>query len=95
MSLELHSVHKQYSDKQVLRGINLSIKKGTFLALLGPSGCGKTTLLQSIAGLTSINGGKIIIDGKVVSEPGREVPIEKREIGMVFQDFALWPYECF
>lgn len=92
MSLELHSVHKQYSDKQVLRGINLSIKKGTFLALLGPSGCGKTTLLQSIAGLTSINGGKIIIDGKVVSEPGREVPIEKREIGMVFQDFALWPH---
>jgi ABC-type Fe3+/spermidine/putrescine transport system ATPase subunit len=92
MSLELVSVHKQYADKQVLRGINLSIEKGTFLALLGPSGCGKTTLLQSIAGLTSINEGKIIIDGKVVSEPGREIPIEKREIGMVFQDFALWPH---
>jgi ABC-type Fe3+/spermidine/putrescine transport system ATPase subunit len=92
MSLKLESVHKQYGNKQILRGINLSIEKGTFLALLGPSGCGKTTLLQSIAGLTSINAGKILIDGKVVSEPGREVPIEKREIGMVFQDFALWPH---
>jgi ABC-type Fe3+/spermidine/putrescine transport system ATPase subunit len=92
MSLELVSVHKHYADKQVLRGINLSIKKGTFLALLGPSGCGKTTLLQTIAGLTSINEGKILIDGVVVSEPGREIPIEKREIGMVFQDFALWPH---
>lgn len=92
MSLELQSVHKQYGSKQVLRGIDLSIEKGTFLALLGPSGCGKTTLLQSIAGLTSISEGKILIDGKVVSEPGKEVPIEKREIGMVFQDFALWPH---
>jgi ABC-type Fe3+/spermidine/putrescine transport system ATPase subunit len=92
MSLELQSVHKQYGNKQVLRGIDLSIEKGTFLALLGPSGCGKTTLLQSIAGLTSISEGKILIDGKVVSEPGKEVPIEKREIGMVFQDFALWPH---
>jgi ABC-type Fe3+/spermidine/putrescine transport system ATPase subunit len=92
MSLELVSVYKQYDDKQILRGINLSIKKGTFLALLGPSGCGKTTLLQSIAGLTSIHGGKILIDGVIVSEPGREMPIEKRQIGMVFQDFALWPH---
>jgi ABC-type Fe3+/spermidine/putrescine transport system ATPase subunit len=92
MSLELQSVHKQYGSKQVLHGIDLSIEKGTFLALLGPSGCGKTTLLQSIAGLTSISEGKILIDGKVVSEPGKEVPIEKREIGMVFQDFALWPH---
>lgn len=92
MSLKLVSVQKKYADKQVLRGIDLSIEKGTFLALLGPSGCGKTTLLQSIAGLTSIDMGKILIDGVIVSEPGRETPIEKREIGMVFQDFALWPH---
>ncbi|MFY4776178.1 ABC transporter ATP-binding protein [Metabacillus sp. RGM 3146] len=92
MSLELQSVTKHYADKPVLRGMNLSIQKGTFLALLGPSGCGKTTLLQTIAGLTSIDQGKILIDGKIVSESGNEVPIEKREIGMVFQDFALWPH---
>jgi ABC-type Fe3+/spermidine/putrescine transport system ATPase subunit len=92
MSLKLESVHKQYDNKMVLTGIDLFIEKGTFLALLGPSGCGKTTLLQSIAGLTSINKGKIIVDDVVLTEPGREVPIEKRQIGMVFQDFALWPH---
>jgi ABC-type sugar transport system ATPase subunit len=92
MSLQIASVHKRFGEKQVLSGINISIEKGTFLALLGPSGCGKTTLLQAIAGLTSIDEGKIIIDGAVVSETGREVPTEKRNIGMVFQDFALWPH---
>jgi ABC-type sugar transport system ATPase subunit len=92
MSLQVTSVHKRFGEKQVLSGINISIEKGTFLALLGPSGCGKTTLLQAIAGLTSIDEGKIIIDGTVVSETGREVPTEKRNIGMVFQDFALWPH---
>lgn len=92
MSLRLEAVHKKYGDKTVLRGIDLEIEKGTFLALLGPSGCGKTTLLQSIAGLTSIHQGKIVVDGVVLSEPGKEVPIEKRQIGMVFQDFALWPH---
>ncbi len=92
MSLRLESVHKKYGKKTVLRGIDLEIEKGTFLALLGPSGCGKTTLLQSIAGLTSINEGKILVDGVVLSQPGKEVPIEKRQIGMVFQDFALWPH---
>jgi ABC-type Fe3+/spermidine/putrescine transport system ATPase subunit len=92
MSLRLESIYKNYGEKTVLRGIDLEIEKGTFLALLGPSGCGKTTLLQSIAGLTSINQGKISVDGVVLSEPGKEVPIEKRQIGMVFQDFALWPH---
>ncbi|MDB5053740.1 MAG: Iron(III) transport system ATP-binding protein/spermidine/putrescine transport system ATP-binding, partial [Bacilli bacterium] len=92
MGLQIQSVHKSFGEKQVLSGINISIKKGTFLALLGPSGCGKTTLLQAIAGLVSIDGGKIIIDDIVVSESGREAPPEKRNIGMVFQDFALWPH---
>lgn len=92
MSLQIKSVCKKFGEKQVLTGINISMEKGTFLALLGPSGCGKTTLLQAIAGLTSIDGGKIIIDGTIVSEEGREVPAEKRNIGMVFQDFALWPH---
>lgn len=92
MTLKLESLHKKYGEKTVLRGIDIEIEKGTFLALLGPSGCGKTTLLQSVAGLTSINQGKIIVDDVVLSEPGKEVPIEKRQIGMVFQDFALWPH---
>jgi ABC-type Fe3+/spermidine/putrescine transport system ATPase subunit len=92
MGLQIVSVHKKYGDKQVLTGIDISIEEGTFLALLGPSGCGKTTLLQAIAGLTSIDGGKIVIGGTVVSELGKEVPTEKRNIGMVFQDFALWPH---
>src|SRR4051812_6605237 len=92
MSLQVQSVFKKYGEKQVLSGIDISIEKGDFLALLGPSGCGKTTLLQAIAGLTSIDMGKIMIDGIVVSEVGKETPPEKRNIGMVFQDFALWPH---
>src|ERR1700730_13655381 len=92
MSLQIQSVQKSYGNKHVLSGIQISIEKGTFLALLGPSGCGKTTLLQAIAGLISIDAGRIIINDIVVSEAGREVPPEKRNIGMVFQDFALWPH---
>jgi len=92
MSLRIESVRKHFGEKTVLAGIDLEVEEGTFLALLGPSGCGKTTLLQAIAGLISIDDGKILIDRHVVSEKERELPTEKRNIGMVFQDFALWPH---
>ncbi|MDB5085659.1 MAG: Iron(III) transport system ATP-binding protein/spermidine/putrescine transport system ATP-binding [Bacilli bacterium] len=92
VGLQINSVYKKYDNKQVLSGINVSVEDGTFLALLGPSGCGKTTLLQTIAGLTPIDGGQILIDNQVVSQAGYELPTEKRNIGMVFQDFALWPH---
>src|SRR5579862_8325846 len=62
------------------------------MALLGPSGSGKTTVLRMLAGLESPDGGRISLHGRVLYEQGRAVPPEERDIGMVFQDYALWPH---
>ncbi|WP_410959774.1 ATP-binding cassette domain-containing protein, partial [Salmonella sp. SAL4356] len=64
----------------------------TMVCLLGPSGCGKTTLLRLIAGFEAPDGGEIYLIKRLVSRPGRVVPPEQRHIGMVFQDFALFPH---
>ncbi|NKF32733.1 ABC transporter ATP-binding protein, partial [Pseudomonas sp. BGM005] len=68
--------------------VNLSIPKGTFVALVGPSGCGKSTLLRSLAGLERITGGTLKIAGKVMND----VPPRARDIAMVFQSYALYPH---
>jgi iron(III) transport system ATP-binding protein len=77
-----------------LRGISLDLAKGSFLTLLGPSGCGKTTLLRSIAGLETPDGGRILLDGETVfsSAEGIVVPSARRNLGMVFQSYAIWPH---
>ena len=72
--------------------ISLSIKDGTFVSLLGPSGCGKTTTLRMIAGLETPTSGRILVDGKVLSEENKIVAPENRGMGMVFQNYALWPH---
>ncbi|WP_037062789.1 ABC transporter ATP-binding protein [Pseudonocardia acaciae] len=90
--IEVAGVVKEYRGHTALRGIDLSVAEGEFLCLLGPSGCGKTTLLRSIAGLEAIDGGRISVRGEVLSEPGRTVPAERRNLGMVFQSYALWPH---
>lgn len=90
--IEVKSVVKKYGDFTALRGINLSVEEGEFLCLLGPSGCGKTTLMRSIAGLESIEGGSISVGGNLYSEPGFMLPPERRKLGMVFQSYALWPH---
>jgi len=77
---------------EVLHGVDLDVAAGTVVALLGPSGCGKTTLLRAIAGLEVPTGGEVRIGDRVVSGPGVRVPPEKRRIGMVFQDWALFPH---
>ncbi|MQA04830.1 MAG: ATP-binding cassette domain-containing protein [Streptosporangiales bacterium] len=90
--IEVDQVVKKYGDFTALRGIELGVAEGEFLCLLGPSGCGKTTLMRSIAGLASIEGGRISVGGKTFSEPGFTLPPERRQLGMVFQSYALWPH---
>ncbi|MDI6028949.1 ABC transporter ATP-binding protein [Corticibacterium sp. UT-5YL-CI-8] len=79
---------------QALKDVSCRIEKGDFFALLGPSGCGKTTLLQSIAGLETPDGGVIRIDDAIVFDGDRRVvvPANRRRLGMVFQSYAIWPH---
>ena len=81
-----------YGGAPVLRGIDLAVPAGRSLVLLGPSGCGKTTLLRCIAGLEPVLEGSITVGGRELSRPGRVEPPERRGIGMVFQDGALFPH---
>ncbi|MGL5358874.1 MAG: ABC transporter ATP-binding protein, partial [Shewanella sp.] len=91
-TLILDQVHSDYHGQCVLKGVNLSLGQGEILALLGPSGCGKTTLLRAVAGLQAISRGQIELNGKLVSAAKQFVPSERRGIGMIFQDYALFPH---
>lgn len=86
-ALEIRNIEKSFGSTKVLKGINIEIDSGEFLVLVGPSGCGKSTLLNMIAGLDTVSGGEIAIEGKVVNETA---PSE-RDIAMVFQSYALYP----
>jgi len=86
--LVLKDIRKSYGAVNVLHGIDLEIAHGEFIVFVGPSGCGKSTLLRMIAGLESITGGEMIIEGRVVNE----VPPSRRGIAMVFQSYALYPH---
>ncbi len=86
--IELHSIDKHYGSFHALKGVSLTIDKGSFVALVGPSGCGKSTLLRSIAGLETITSGELRIAGKAMNG----VPPRHRDIAMVFQSYALYPH---
>lgn len=90
--MELNDVKKNYGKKEILKGINLTVQEGEIISVLGPSGCGKSTLLNIIAGILPLNAGQVFVRGKEMSSPHRVVPIEQRDMNMVFQDFALWPH---
>lgn len=92
MSLSIENITKKFNQTLALDNINLSIKDSEFIAILGPSGCGKTTLLRIIGGFIQPTSGTIRIDGKVCSDDKTMIPVEKRNLGMVFQSFALWPH---
>jgi iron(III) transport system ATP-binding protein len=90
--LTLHDICHTYGDRVIVDHLNLSIAAGDICCLLGPSGCGKTTVLRCIGGFERLSSGLITIDGHLVSGTGRHVPPERRRIGMVFQDYALFPH---
>ncbi|WP_208029089.1 ABC transporter ATP-binding protein [Rhabdothermincola sediminis] len=85
-------VDKSFGSTPVLRGASLEVQPGRMVALLGPSGCGKTTLLRIIAGLETADAGTVRVGDQVLTGPGVHVPPERRRIGMVFQDWALFPH---
>lgn len=90
--LELTEVIQHYGAQAVVRGVSFRLETGTIACLLGPSGCGKTTLLRGIAGFEALAHGEIRLHGEIVSSADHIVPPEKRRIGMVFQDYALFPH---
>ena len=90
--IEITGLHKSYGSQAVVRGLDLRIANGDVVCLLGPSGCGKTTTLRMVAGLEAPTTGMIRIGGEVVSGPGLFVPPERRRLGMVFQNYAVWPH---
>ena len=92
--LELNGVVQRYGKNTIVNGVNFTLKTGQIACLLGPSGCGKTTLLRCIAGFEEISAGEIRLRSNTVSTPDKRLPPEKRRIGMVFQDYALFPHLC-
>ncbi len=86
--LELEGIHKDFGQGEVLNGIDLSVSSGEFLTLLGPSGCGKTTTLRIIAGLEMPSAGRVLLEGKDVTQ----LPPERRNVNTVFQNYALFPH---
>ncbi|MEO8991379.1 MAG: ABC transporter ATP-binding protein [Nitrosospira sp.] len=92
MLLELGNIRHAYGRQTVVNDLSLALKKGAIGCLLGPSGCGKTTVLRCIAGFEPISAGAIALNGAVISNAGFVLPPERRHIGMVFQDYALFPH---
>lgn len=90
--LKVDNIACRYDDEKIFDSLSFHVNRGEIVSLLGPSGCGKTTALRAIAGFEPIFDGQIRLNGHVVAEPGAAVPPEKRQIGMVFQDYALFPH---
>jgi len=90
--LKLDGIEVGFGANTIVDDVTLALEEGDIGCLLGPSGCGKTTLLRAIAGFERVRKGRIELDGKLVSSQAQQLPPEKRGVGMVFQDFALFPH---
>ncbi|TWH77503.1 iron(III) transport system ATP-binding protein [Azomonas agilis] len=90
--LEIQQISIAYGPTRVVSPLSLSLQQGQIGCLLGPSGCGKTSLLRAIAGFEPVQTGSVSLDGSLLSSPNYLLPPEQRRIGMVFQDFALFPH---
>ena len=90
--LRLEALEKAYGESKVVDGFTLHVKDGEFVSILGPSGCGKTTTLRMVAGFIKPSSGSLRLGGRVLLDNGVFVPPEKRNMGMVFQSYAVWPH---
>ena len=86
--LQLQGIEKYFGEHRAIKGVDLTIERGEFVVFVGPSGCGKSTLLRLIAGLEAIDGGKLVLDGRDITQ----LPSSKRDLAMVFQSYALYPH---
>ena len=91
-AIEFAGVTKAYGHSIAVDAISLKVPAATYCCLLGPSGCGKTTVLRAIAGFEPLRAGAIFLDGKLLSSPATHVPPEQRRVGMMFQEYALFPH---
>jgi len=90
--LQVQELSHSFGDRRVVDRVALDVAPGEVHCLVGPSGCGKTTTLRLIAGLEPLQAGRIVLNGRVLAEPGRSLPPERRRVGLMFQDFALFPH---
>ncbi|HEY1729732.1 MAG TPA: amino acid ABC transporter ATP-binding protein [Candidatus Baltobacteraceae bacterium] len=90
--IQVEDVEKRFDANVVLRGVSLQVERGEVLVVIGPSGGGKSTLLRCINLLEPIQRGRIIVDGQVITDPGVNVNAVRRQVGMVFQHFNLFPH---
>jgi len=90
--LTIKNLVKKYGNQTVLNDFNLTLEKGEFVTFLGPSGCGKSTALNCISGLVPLTSGEIYIDDECIDDSIKKIPPEKRDFGMVFQNYALFPH---
>ena len=90
--LEVEGLTRRFGGRDVVRDVSLTVDAGEVTSLLGPSGCGKSTTLRMIAGIERQDAGRVLVDGQVVVDERTHIPPEERGIGLIFQDFALFPH---